>query len=217
MNIRTFGNTESNIVLVQPVDNREMQMIPTEISLIKERTERDFCLLACEVDDWNRDLSPWEADAVFGNEPFGGKAEETLAFLKREVLEAYEGKHLVIGGYSLAGLFALWAAYQTDVIGGVAAASPSVWFPGFIRYVETHEIQTNSVYLSLGDKEEKTKNPVMKTVGDAIRALNVLYDHNQRLTTTLEWNQGNHFKEPELRIAKAFAWLVNGGCEGEPI
>ena len=61
-------------------------MIPTEISLIKERTERDFCLLACEVDDWNRDLSPWEADAVFGNEPFGGKAEETLAFLKREVV-----------------------------------------------------------------------------------------------------------------------------------
>ena len=211
MNIRTFGNTESNIVLVQPVDNRELQMIPTEISLIKERTERDFCLLACEVDDWNRDLSPWEADAVFGNEPFGGKAEETLAFLKREVLEAYEGKRLVIGGYSLAGLFALWAAYQTDVIGGVAAASPSVWFPGFIRYVETHEIRANSVYLSLGDKEEKTKNPVMKTVGDAIRALNVLYDHNQRLKTTLEWNQGNHFKEPELRMAKAFAWLVNTG------
>lgn len=29
----------------------------------------------------------------------------------------------IIGGYSLAGLFALWAAYQTDVFCAVAAAS----------------------------------------------------------------------------------------------
>lgn len=215
MNIHTFGNTESNIVLVQPVDNRELQMIPTEISLIKERTERDFCLLACEVDNWNRDLSPWEADAVFGNEPFGGKAEETLAFLKREVLKVHEGKQPVIGGYSLAGLFALWAAYQTDAFRGVAAVSPSAWFPGFVRYAETHEIRTNSVYLSLGDKEEKTKNPVMKTVGDSIRALNELYEQNQSLKTTLEWNQGNHFKEPELRMAKAFAWTIEKYDRGD--
>ena len=41
-----------------------------------------------------------------------------------------------IGGYSLAGLFSLWAAYQTDVFSGFAAASPSVWFPGFIEYMK---------------------------------------------------------------------------------
>jgi hypothetical protein len=25
----------------------------------------------------------------------------------------------------------------------------------------------------------------------------------------LEWNKGNHFKQPDLRTAKAFAWLMN--------
>ena len=25
----------------------------------------------------------------------------------------------------------------------------------------------------------------------------------------LEWNEGNHFKEPELWTAKGFAWLLN--------
>ena len=25
----------------------------------------------------------------------------------------------------------------------------------------------------------------------------------------LEWNQGGHFKDPVLRIAKAFAWVLN--------
>ena len=73
------------------------------------------------------------------------------------------------GGYSLAGLFSLWAAYQTDVFSGIAAASPSVWFPGFIEYMKEHEIKSETVYLSLGDREEKTRNSVMSQVGNCIR------------------------------------------------
>ena len=78
-------------------------------------------------------------------------------------------KTYFIGGYSLAGLFALWAAYQTDVFKGVAAASPSMWFPGFADYMRENIIHAKFVYLSLGDKEEKTRNPVMAAVGDRIR------------------------------------------------
>ena len=59
----------------------------------------------------------------------------------------------------MAGLFSLWAAYQTDAFGGVAAASPSIWFPDFLQYMKEHDIRTESVYLSLGDREEKTRNP----------------------------------------------------------
>ena len=61
----------------------------------------------------------------------------------------------------MAGLFSLWAAYQTDAFAGVAAASPSIWFPDFLQYMKEHDIRTESVYLSLGDREEKTRNPVM--------------------------------------------------------
>ena len=61
----------------------------------------------------------------------------------------------------MAGLFTLWAAYQTDAFAGVAAASPSIWFPDFLQYMKEHDIRTESVYLSLGDREEKTRNLVM--------------------------------------------------------
>jgi hypothetical protein len=30
----------------------------------------------------------------------------------------------------------------------------------------------------------------------------------QGVDCVLEWNKGNHFKEPDIRTAKAFAWLV---------
>ena len=59
----------------------------------------------------------------------------------------------------MVGLFSLWAAYQTDTFAGVAAASPSIWFPDFLQYMKEHDIRTESVYLSLGDREEKTRNP----------------------------------------------------------
>jgi predicted alpha/beta superfamily hydrolase len=113
-----------------------------------------------------------------------------------------------LGGYSLAGLFALWAGYQTDSFRGIAAASPSVWFPGFTEYMKENELRADAVYLSLGDREEKTRNPVMARVGDAIRET---YDHLRKTGTdcVLEWNKGNHFKDADLRTAKAFAWLMN--------
>ena len=31
------------------------------------------------------------------------------------------------------------------------------------EYMKEHDIRTESVYLSLGDREEKTRNPVMAT------------------------------------------------------
>ena len=119
-----------------------------------------------------------------------------------------DAKKTFIGGYSLAGLFALWTVFQTDIFQGVAAASPSVWFPGFLDYTHEHIIQTKAVYLSLGDKEEKTKNPLMSQVGNAIRTLHEAIAAKGTIKTTLEWNSGNHFKDPDLRTAKAFAWLI---------
>ena len=74
---------------------------------------------------------------------------------------------------------------------------------------ERERILTKKVYLSLGDKEAKTKNPVMATVGDSIRRLHQIYERAEDIETILEWNEGNHFREPELRMAKGFAWVIN--------
>ena len=162
--------------------------------------------------DWNKELTPWPAPLVFGKVPFGEGAEETLAFVVGQLLPEFHGeiRHCLLGGYSLAGLFALWAAYQTDLFAGVVAASPSVWYPGWTEYVADKTPRAKSIYLSLGDKEEKTKNPVMAQVGNAIR---MQYDRlaGQMENVVLEWNLGNHFVDADKRMAKGFAWLMNGG------
>ena len=90
---------------------------------------------------------------------------------------------------------------------GVAAASPSVWFPGWMEFEQQHPIQAQRVYLSLGDKEEHTKNTVMAAVGDNIRTLHSRLAE-RGTDCTLEWNSGGHFKDADLRTAKAFRWVM---------
>lgn len=124
MDIFEYGNRDAKIVLIQPVDEHDLDMIESEIAAIREKTAKDFRLVACKVNSWNRDLSPWKAPAVFGREDFGEEAAATLH--KMLNFCADQTKTYYIGGYSLAGLFALWAGYQTDRFRGVAAASPSL-------------------------------------------------------------------------------------------
>ena len=201
-----YGDPASVRILIQPVDDHDLAGIETEAKTITELAGGDFRLIAVKIEDWNRDLSPWEAPPVFGKEAFGGGAAETLAeFLK---LCDDKSKRYYIGGYSLAGLFALWAVCQTDVFAGVAAASPSVWFPGFADYMKERGVQCGRVYLSLGDREERTRNPVMAAVGDRIRELHAFLSA-RGTDSVLEWNQGNHFRDADLRTARAFTWLLN--------
>ncbi len=200
-----FGSPDAGIVLIQPVGEHDLDGIENEFQTIVNRCNLKIRLIAVRIDDWNNDLSPWPAPAVFGKESFGGGGSKTLGELLK--LCGDKSKSYYIGGYSLAGLFALWAAYQTDAFHGVAAASPSVWFPGFAAYMKKKEIHTDAVYLSLGDEEEKARNPVLATVGDRIRAAyNLLRE--QGVDCVLEWNEGNHFRDTDLRTAKAFAGVL---------
>ena len=206
VNISRYGNPNAGIVLIQLVDDHDLEGIENEVAEIQRLTAKDFCLIAIKVDNWNTDLSPWKAPAVFGNKDFGDGAGRTLA----EVLKytADPTKTYYIGGYSLAALFAVWVAYQTDVFNGVAAASPSVWFPGFVdSFMHDNECRTKAVYLSLGDREAKSRNPVMATVENRIREAYELLK-KQGIETVLEWNRGNHFADADIRTAKAFAWVM---------
>ena len=201
-----FGKPEAGIVLIQPVDDHDLEGIENEFGMIAANCPAGVRLIAVRIDDWNDDLSPWKAPAVFGREDFGSGASRTLGKLLE--LCSDRSKACYIGGYSLAGLFSLWAAYQTDVFEGVAAASPSVWFPGFTEYMSTNRIRTDTVYLSLGDREERTRNPVMATVGNRIREACGLLEE-RGVNCFLEWNEGNHFRDADLRTAKAFMWVLN--------
>ena len=212
---RSYQSGNPEFLVIQPVGDHDINILEDQIGWMKAHTPNVFHLTAVRVDNWNEELSPWEAPAAFGDRGFGQGAAETLAFIEKELIPEVRQHYgiseevpVILGGYSLAGLFSLWGAYQTDAFRAVSAVSPSVWFPGWIEYAGTHAPQTEAIYLSLGNKEEKTKNRLMSRVGDCIREQDRLLSEKDCIKHTLEWNEGNHFREPEVRMAKGLLWCM---------
>ncbi len=200
--------------MIQPIEKDHTKTLDHQAELILSGSDHPILFIAYKVEDWNAEMSPWRADPVFGTEPFGDGAAASLGFIESELLPAVLSRYglppgipVILGGYSLAGLFSLWCAYQTGTFAGIAAASPSVWFPGWKEYAETHTPRAGAVYLSLGDKEERTRNPVMAAVGGCIRSQQALLS-SYGIKNTLEWNKGNHFVDADGRTAKGFLWCV---------
>ena len=207
-----FFHAGSKHLLIQPVDEHDTDLLVEETDLISQLSETPYNFVSFRIKNRNQELTPWPAFPVFGKQPFGDAANNTLTFIIEQLLPGMQSKgidtsHCLLGGYSLAGLFALWSAYQTDRFEGIAAVSPSVWYPDWISYVSEKSPNANNIYLSLGDKEEKTKSRVMSQVGSAIRIQHTLLEA-QGINTTLEWNAGNHFVDSAKRMAKGFAWLL---------
>lgn len=209
-----YFSSNSKYLLIQPVDEYDIKGLDNEVNEILGNTEEKFSLVALKINDWNNELSPWQAPAVFKNDSFGVGAKETLAFIEEKLLPTIKEKYnitketkVILGGYSLAALFSLWSGYKSKEFSAIAAASPSVWFPSWKEFMMDSVPLSKNIYLSLGDKEEKTNNTVMSTVGDNIR----LYEQiltSKRVNTILEWNNGGHFKDSDKRVAKAFLWCL---------
>ena len=203
-------------LLIHPIDEHDYELLDKQVDCIENEVGETFALAALRINDWNSELSPWEAEPVFGKEPFRGGAQNTLSFIEKCMIPDIlvrcglsEEIPIIIGGYSLAGLFALWSGYFAESFTAVAAASPSVWFPGWIEFARTQDIKVQSVYLSLGDKEEKTKNKTMAAVGACIREQQAILNERKDVMVTLEWNEGNHFRDSDIRTGKAFAWCIS--------
>ena len=175
-----------------------------------------FTLAAIGGLDWNRELSPWECDGtVRDSEPFAGEAatylQELLGHIVPEVEPplphppAWRG----IAGYSLAGLFALWSLWQTDAFDRAASASGSLWFPGFVDRAASKPFAGNpqAVYLSLGKKETKTPNRMMRHVLENTRTIEGTLQ-GRGIDTVFEINPGNHFSETDIRMARGIKWLL---------
>ena len=201
-------------LLIQPVDEHDIKVLDNEVEEILKNTDELFSLIAFKIEDWNNELSPWEAPPAFGNKSFGSGAKDTLEFIESKLIPTVKEKYnlgveikFILGGYSLAGLFSLWSAYKSNTFSGIAAAYPSVWFNGWGEFMNNNTPLSNTIYLSLGDSEEKTKNKVMSAVGDNIRKQDELLK-NDNMNTILEWNKGGHFSNSDIRVAKAFTWCI---------
>ncbi len=209
-----YSVDNAKVLLIQPVDDHDIEVLDSEVSYIEENAGRNFILAAFKINDWNNELSPWKAPPVFGKEGFGSGAGKTLEYvvdiLIPQIIKKYglvEDIPIIIGGYSLAALFSLWAVYNSDKFKACAAASPSVWFPRWIEYSQNNSPKAEHIYLSLGDKEEKTKNKIMASVGECIKKQYEMLQNNG-IDTILEWNEGNHFKDADIRTAKGFVWCI---------
>lgn len=213
---RIYGTASAEYLLLQMANEHDLAGMERETEAIRRQAAHTFLLVAVQVENWIDDLSPWPAPPVWGKQGFVGRAGNTLAWLEqavpgiRQQYSIKEDCKVVLGGYSLAGLFALWAATQTNALYGVAAASPSVWFPDWPEFEAAHPIQAQRVYLSLGDREEYTRNQTMAAVGDNIRALHTALTR-RGTACTLEWNEGGHFKDTDLRTARALVWTMESG------
>ncbi len=180
-----------------------------------------FTLVSVSSLDWNHDMSPWEIPPVFKNaDPCTGGADDYLRILiERIVLEAEkEIKGTVswrgIAGYSLAGLFALYSLYRTDLFSRAASMSGSLWYPGITEYISSHTMKKTPDYLyfSLGSKEARTRNPYMKTVQENTEMIEKYYRENG-ISTAFQLNPGNHYKDAEKRTAAGIRWLADRQAE----
>lgn len=201
------------------VGEESQESVLTVVSYLREQLpEAYFILAAYESQNWNDDFSPWAADPVFGREGFGGKAEDTRDWLMEHLIPYVETDETEIArfpvGYSLAGLFSLWVYCACNVFSGMISCSGSFWYEGVLDCVQKkieriQNYDTKYVYLSLGDKEERTKNKKMAAVGDNTRKIyGLLCEHQENVQGILEWNYGGHFSEPDIRIAKGIYWTL---------
>ena len=175
----------------------------------------NFTLAAIGGLDWNRDLSPWETPEIRKNRySFGGSdgyLRELCGKILPEILSKLPERPLftAIAGYSLAGLFALYTAYKTDIFSRVASVSGSLWFPGFTEFAKLHGfVKTpDLIYLSLGDTEDKTRDKLLSSVRKNTEELAAFW-HSKGINTVFELNPGNHFKDAVPRLAKGIKNLL---------
>ena len=176
-----------------------------------------FTLVAISDLSWNHDMVPWDSPPAFKNaEPCTGGADDYLRLLTGKIIPRAEreipgvSRWRGIAGYSLAGLFALYATYQTDLFSHVGSMSGSLWYPGMKEYIFFHEPKRrpDCIYFSLGDKESKTRNPVLRSVRQNTEEIQAFYQA-KGIDTVFQLNPGNHYDHAVERTAAGLCWLLS--------
>lgn len=214
----TEDDAQPQVLLVQTLGKQEHGSIDNEVALIREAAQVPFAMAAFTIGDWEAELTPWYDPEVSHREAVGRHADETLQYVSDTLIphlyHRFGSLPVILGGYSLGGLFSRWAASESDRFAAVACCSPSVWIARWRDYSEQHPVRAQHVYLSLGDREEFTKDKAVAQVGDNIRWE---HEHLKQMLgadhTTLEWNPGNHFMDGARRTARGFAWCIEKICQ----
>ena len=160
-------------------------------------------VVSIPIANWNDALTPWPAPGFYDDEPwFGGRGSETLEELTCRTIPAIEAKldiesdtespssplpskesraiKRAICGYSLGGLFALYAFVSDSRFDACASISGSLWYQGWMDYirektgcapskpadVNRFDGRARYAFLSVGKKECKSGLPLFRCVED---------------------------------------------------
>ena len=181
---------------------------------------KEYILVSISNLDWNNEMTPWYSEKINEKgEEFLGQADEYIQIMLNEIIPKVKNyiekdlklkiKYYIISGYSLAGLFAIYASYKTNIFSKIVSASGSLWFPKFVDFVKENKISSNveKIYFSLGNKESKVKNQILANVEKNTKEIEEIYK-KQGIKTIYVENEGNHFKDASLRLAKGIKWIL---------
>lgn len=215
MKIISSENSNNAPVFIWGEDSTHGETMQELFEKVKSLTDRPFSIASFDVTDWNGQFSPWPAPAAFGNSDFSGNGKSTLTYLKEklipEIRNSFSKSKIFLAGYSLAGLFSLWALYESDLFDGAVCCSSSFWFENWDNFSASHEIKkTADIYMSLGNQESNTRNKIMSKVGERTEQQKLILDKSPMVKNLIfEWNEGGHFSQPLLRTARGIATLLN--------
>lgn len=172
----------------------------------------DAVFVSIKVEDWNRYLSPYRAENPFRKgDYFSGEADTLLASICNELIPLVEKdeevKERYLVGYSMGGLFSLYASSISDLWKGVGSVSGSLWYEKFDDYLSSHPLKIEKVYFSLGRREKESRNKVLKTVEEKTK---VIYERivKEGIECTFSLQEGGHFQDEEKRIRGAISYLL---------
>ena len=220
-------NQENNDPINKIIYFIEDYMTKTPNLLLTLVKTNNYVLIGISIKDWNRYLSPWYCPKLFGKDDndFKGEGQSTFNWLinkcipkiEKEILKSDNNVTIkrYIGGYSLAALFSLWVFYSEQnkkekIFNGVCACSPSLWFIKWEEYMKNKEaLEESIIYLSLGDKEGKTKNEIFKKMKTGMDKMIEKVKNDKKIKKYIfEENKGGHYSDVELRMAKGFKWII---------
>lgn len=213
MEAKALGGKLSSPLLILHCFSEEEEAV---VKLLKGQEYFSFPLLCINNLEWQKDMCPWNSPALINTEKdFIGRADEYLSLLEKEIIPkaveilGEEPNCYALAGYSLAGLFALYAGYRSTLFSRIASVSGSLWYPGFVSFAKEKKMlgKVERLYLSLGIEEAKTKHAVLSTIERKTREL-VEHYQSSGYCVNFELNPGNHFCEVEQRIEKAIRWIM---------
>jgi len=190
--------------------------VSTLDEIISTYESPDFAAAAVACTNWNDQLTPWPAPAPFRSQPdFTGGADRFLSTLTEEIIPAVEktagaAEFRGIAGYSLGGLFSLYAFYSCSMFSLCGCVSGSVWYDGFLDWImeRTPAAESGSVFFSLGNREEKTRNARMQHTGEIMRKIAESLNETESYEAHFHYTHGTHFDGHNERMHECLDWLM---------